>query len=130
MKVGYIFSLVFLGIGIVFGVVLDLVIFPMLWQMFYGHTNPVGLGWGTFFGVVGSISLILYLDWYWFDLLPWDQGRNIEEVERVEEKDDFKNLDWLKHQYYDLGKTIQVIANEQGVSMITIRKWLDKLESR
>ncbi|MFX1570686.1 MAG: hypothetical protein ACFFCV_20300 [Promethearchaeota archaeon] len=50
------------------------------------------------------------------------------EYEKVEEKDDFKNLDWLKHHYYDLGKSIQDIADEQGVSMITIRKWIDKIE--
>ena len=48
--------------------------------------------------------------------------------EKVEEKDDYKDIDWLKYQYYDLGKTIQDIADDQGVSMITIRKWIDKLE--
>ena len=46
-----------------------------------------------------------------------------------EEKKDYMNLDWLKHQHYDLGRTIQDIADEQNVSMIVIRKWLDKLEN-
>ena len=46
----------------------------------------------------------------------------------MKEKDDYKNSDWLKHQYYELGKSIQDIANEQGASMITIRKWLDMSE--
>jgi len=46
-----------------------------------------------------------------------------------EEKNDYMNLDWLKHQYYDLGRTIQDIANDQNVSMITISKWLEKLEN-
>jgi len=37
--------------------------------------------------------------------------------------------DWLKHQYYDLGRSMQDIANELGVSMIRIRKSLDRIES-
>lgn len=47
-------------------------------------------------------------------------------AKQVEEKDDYKNLDWLRQQYYEIGRTIQDIAEGQGVSMITIRKWLDK----
>ena len=47
-------------------------------------------------------------------------------AKKVEEKDDYKNLDWLRQQYYEIGRTIQDIADGQGVSMITIRKWLDK----
>lgn len=47
-------------------------------------------------------------------------------AKKVEEKDDYKNLDWLRQQYYEIGRTIQDIAYGQGVSMITIRKWLDK----
>ena len=58
----------------------------------------------------------------------WSQGNVAEGVERVKEKDDYKNLKWLRNQYYELGTTIQDIANNQGVSMITIRKWIDKLE--
>ncbi len=50
-----------------------------------------------------------------------------EEKNRFEEKQDYMNPSWLKHQYYDLGISLQDIANEQHVSMITIRKWVDKL---
>ena len=39
------------------------------------------------------------------------------------------HLNWLKHQYYDLGKTIQDIANDQNVSMMTIRKLLERIEA-
>ena len=56
------------------------------------------------------------------------EGNVFERVEEVEEKDEFKDLDWLKYQYYDLGKSVQDIADDQGVSMITIRKWIDKIE--
>lgn len=44
-------------------------------------------------------------------------------------EEDQTNLNWLKHQYYDLGRSIQDIANELGVSMIRIRKSLDRIES-
>ena len=54
----------------------------------------------------------------------WGQG--YERVDEVEVKDDYKDLNWLKHQYYEVGRTIQDIASEQGVSMMTIRNWLDK----
>ena len=47
---------------------------------------------------------------------------------RMEEKKDYMRPSWLTHQYYELGISIQDIANDQNVSMITIRKWLDKLE--
>ena len=47
-------------------------------------------------------------------------------MEEIEVKDDYKSLDWLRHHYYELGKSLQDIADEQGVSMMTIRKWLDK----
>jgi hypothetical protein len=61
----------------------------------------------------------------WFRM---KEGNVFEKVEKVEEKDDFKNPDWLKHQYYDLGNSIQNIADDQGVSMMTIRKWIDEIE--
>lgn len=45
-----------------------------------------------------------------------------------EEKRDFMDLTWLNSQYYELGRSVQDIADDQGVSMITIRKWVDKIE--
>ena len=39
-------------------------------------------------------------------------------------------LEWIKTQYYDLGRTIQDIANDLGESMITVRKNLDEIESK
>ena len=50
------------------------------------------------------------------------------QIKKSRPKEDYSDLDWLKHQYYDLGRTIQDIADEQNVSMITIKKWLDELE--
>ncbi|NHJ20201.1 MAG: hypothetical protein EAX91_04595 [Candidatus Lokiarchaeota archaeon] len=51
-------------------------------------------------------------------------------MESKKVREDYKDSDWLKHQFYDLGRSIQDIANEQGVSMITIRKWLDMSEEK
>jgi len=39
------------------------------------------------------------------------------------------NLNWLKHQYYDLERSIQDIADDRNESMITIRKLLDRIEA-
>jgi hypothetical protein len=44
------------------------------------------------------------------------------------ERYDYMDANWLRYQYYNKGRTIQYIANDQNVSMITIKKWLDKLE--
>lgn len=129
VKIIYIFSLTILIFGIVLGVLVDVILVPKL----FGYTTPGSLGWGTFFGTIGTITLLLRIDLYFFNILPggrkskpevsfWDEVK----VEKAEEKDDYKNLGWLRHQHYELGKSIQDIANEQGVSMIVIRKWLDK----
>ena len=45
-----------------------------------------------------------------------------------EEKRDYLNLTWLNRQYYELGRSLQDIADDQGVSMMTINKWVDKIE--
>jgi uncharacterized OB-fold protein len=44
------------------------------------------------------------------------------------EKKDYINPNWLKHQYYELNRSIQDIADDQNVNMVTIRKKLDILE--
>jgi len=46
-----------------------------------------------------------------------------------EEKWDYMNLTWLNRQYYELGRSLQDIADDQGVSMMTINKWIDKIEN-
>ena len=45
------------------------------------------------------------------------------------ERTDYMNLDWLKHQYFDLGKNLQDIAIDQKVSIIKIKRWVDKIEN-
>ena len=43
-------------------------------------------------------------------------------------KKNYMNIKWLNHQYYELGGSLQEIASDQGVSMMTIKKWVDKLD--
>ena len=48
-----------------------------------------------------------------------------KEIKYKQKKEYYKDTAWLKHQFHELGRSIQDIATEQGVSIITIRKWLD-----
>lgn len=48
-----------------------------------------------------------------------------EKTKEIKEKFDLK---WLRHQYYDLGRSIQEIAEELNESMITIRKLLENID--
>jgi len=52
----------------------------------------------------------------------------LKSTPRLEVKKNYMNLKWLNYQYYELGKSLQDLANDQGVSMMTIKKWVDKLE--
>jgi len=47
---------------------------------------------------------------------------------KLEVKKDYVNLKWLNHQYYELGRNLQDIASDQGVSMMTIKKWVNKFD--
>ncbi|MFX1279377.1 MAG: hypothetical protein ACFFA3_08165 [Promethearchaeota archaeon] len=49
---------------------------------------------------------------------------------KVVEKREYMNVKWLNHQYNELERSLQDIAIDQGVSMITIKKWVDKLPNR
>ena len=53
-----------------------------------------------------------------------------DKPKRILEKQDYMNLGWLRFQHYNLEKNIQEIADEQNVSMITVKKWVDKLENK
>jgi len=42
----------------------------------------------------------------------------------------FTDLQWLEIQHYELKKSIQEIASEQNVSMITIKKYVEKIDRK
>ena len=101
-----------------------------------------------FFLIVGIILVVVGVsarsdsDWYYFVFVLYTLPGIIiiittvisgiyfylESPLKFEEKKNYMNLKWLNHQYYELGRSLQDIANDQGVSMITIKKWVDKLD--
>lgn len=42
----------------------------------------------------------------------------------------YTDLQWLEIQQYELKKSIQEIASEQNVSMITIKKYIEKIDRK
>ena len=44
------------------------------------------------------------------------------------EKQDYTDLKWLEKQHFELNKSIPQIADEQHVSMMTIKEWIDKIK--
>lgn len=42
----------------------------------------------------------------------------------------YTDLQWLEIQHYELKKSIQEIASEQNVSMITIKKYIEKIDRK
>jgi hypothetical protein len=45
-------------------------------------------------------------------------------------KNDYVDLQWLERQHYELKKSIQEIASEQNVSMITIKNYIKKINRK
>lgn len=84
--------------------------FDIYWSRFYAVGN-IGLGI-----IIIVLTIILSLTYY------------LQVPSKVVEKKDYMDLEWLNHQYNELGMTLQDIAINQGVSMITVKKWVDKLE--
>ena len=52
----------------------------------------------------------------------------IPPISPIKDWDGQEILNWLKHQYYDLGRTMQDIADELNISMKAIKKLLDRVE--
>ncbi|MFX1281476.1 MAG: hypothetical protein ACFFA3_19160 [Promethearchaeota archaeon] len=76
---------------------------------------------------IGLMIGIPFIIWVIYKLLrTYDV---IGGIQKVEERGDYKNLEWLRRQYYELGWSLQDIANDQGVSMVTVKRWIDKLKS-
>ena len=95
----------------------------MIFQTFEGIISAlpyIGLAIGLMIGIPFIIWVIYKL------LRTYDV---IGGIQKVEERGDYKNQEWLRKQYYELGWSLQDIANDQGVSMVTVKKWVDKLKS-
>jgi len=108
--------------------------FPQIGQYFCPLVNGFFLeylpiiyklgSYGLAFILVGGI-LVFSMFWSYY-------RRNKEKREKtliVAKKREEFNVEWFKHQYYDLGKSIQDIANELDESVISVRKRLEDLEN-
>jgi len=71
------------------------------------------LGGGNILTIFGAIQIKKFKD---------------TEIPKFVVKNDYTNLEWLEEQYYTLKKSIQEIANDQNVSIMEIKKWVDKIE--
>ena len=54
--------------------------------------------------------------------------KSTKKKEGPEEKGNYTNLEWLREQHYELGRSLQSIAREQGISIGEINKWMYKLD--
>ncbi|MFX1600861.1 MAG: hypothetical protein ACFFB6_09725 [Promethearchaeota archaeon] len=90
--------------------------------------------------IIGFYIFLYYFGWvcfvlFWIGFAVWIIYKFLKTYDIIggignksEQRYDYQNLQWLKYQYYDMEKSIQEIADDQGVSMMTITKWLDKIE--
>lgn len=83
--------------------------FDIYWSKFYSVVN-IGIG-----SIIIILTIIVSLTYY------------LQAPSKVVEKKDYMDLEWLNHQYNELGMSFQDIAINQGVSMITVKKWVDRL---
>ena len=74
---------------------------------------------GIVFVLFGIISLVIGI------LIT---VKTIKKRYKYEERQDYMNLAWLRDQHYELGRSVQDIAKDQGISIGTIEKWLYKLD--
>ena len=95
----------------------------MVFQSLEGIFNAL-----PYIGITIGLAIgILFLIWIIYKLLrTYDV---IGGIQKVKEREDYKNLEWLEHHHFKLGWSMQDIANDQGVSMMTVKKWIDKLKS-
>ncbi|MFX0042086.1 MAG: hypothetical protein ACFE8L_04160 [Candidatus Hodarchaeota archaeon] len=86
--------------------------------------------WGVFLGLGVLILICIYTGLIVIIIsLVYKLMQFIIDLRGSREKTDYMNLGWLKHQYFDLGKTLQEIALDQNSSIIKIKRWVDKLEN-
>ena len=86
----------------------------------WNHDSDSMYGLNKFFTQLGAIIIVLTVIsaiYVYLKSLP-----------KLDVKKNYLNLKWLNHQYYEVGRSLQNIADDQGVSMMTIKKWVEKLD--
>ena len=115
-NLGTLFAVVFGIILIPIGIyVNDLILRFLPWIYYIGS-------YGLAFYIIGGI-LIFY------EIYGLYHGRKEKRENQQIIKEKKEDLDWLGHQYYEKGRSIQDIADELNVSMMKVKKWLHKLEN-
>lgn len=91
----------------------------------------IGLWYGFFYGDIVLMIVIIFLAC----CILGSSGERLSDSfeRRVIAKRDEKlahktKLDLIKTQYYEENRTIQDIANDLGVSMMTVRKYIDEID--
>ncbi len=72
---------------------------------------------GTIFLITGLLLIGIRIYWYLY------------EIKKGQPKGDYKDKNWLKYQIYNLGKSIQDIADNQNASTIKIADAVEKLKN-
>ena len=75
---------------------------------------------GTILLVSGLILIIIGICWSLRD--------RIYTTKKSWLKEDYKDVEWLKSQYYGLGQSIQDIADDQNVNMMKIVDVVEKIK--
>lgn len=90
--------------------------------------------------VLFAVGIVFRIWYVWLILIPiilwviykvlvlYDVIGGIGSVGGAEEKADYKDPSWLRHQYYELGRILQDISSEQGIYIGEIKEWVDKLD--
>jgi putative Mn2+ efflux pump MntP len=104
---------------------ITIIILVILYFNYYVLIDPRSISNIIFIcGIVSVVSGIILLS---IGILLTIKMIKKKELKRVE-RQDYMNFDWLRDQYYELGRSVQEIATDQGVPIGTIQKWLYKLD--
>ena len=99
-----------------------ILILNILWILSFILVRP-------FFAPYGfTIELVTFLPFVSGLLLIFGRIYFMRIVAERIKKQNYTDLKWLEKQHFELNKSIQQIANEQNVSMVTIKEWINKIE--
>jgi len=99
-----------------------ILVLNILWILSFIIVRP-------FFGPYGfTIEFVIFLPYVGGLLLIFGRVYFMRIVSERTKKQNYTDLKWLEKQHFELKKSIQQIANEQHVSMVTIKELINKIE--
>lgn len=111
-------------LGNLFLVVLGIILLPF--GIFVNELILRFLPWIYYIGSYGLACYIIGGILIFHKIYGLYHGRKEKREKQQTIKEKKEDLNWLKHEYYDMGRSIQDLADELNVSMMTVKKWLDK----